>query len=141
MIGNWEELTRFQNKMQMTSLDGAPLLTRVLQASRMCSGLFMEVAELQDSFSWKMLRDSNRKEEPYVDKENVKREIVDCLFFLHHIAESFGINDTDLQATFIEVMANNRKRHLDGDFSEERVIPVSDITRLENKLDTIIKTL
>ena len=141
MIQNWDEMTNFQNTMQGCSLAGAPLKAKVHQAVRMCNGLFMEVAELQDSFSWKIARDVNRVEEPTIDRENVKREIVDCLFFLHHIGECFGIRPVDLNHTFNEVMANNKKRHIDGDFSSEEEKEShyeTSLERINAKLDKLI---
>jgi len=133
MISHWDEMTEFNNEMMGCSLKGAPLKPRVMHASRMCNGLFMEVAELQDSFSWKLNRDMHRKELPTVDKANLAREIVDCLFFLHHIGDAFDVLPNDLEATFIEVMANNRRRHIDGDLEEKE----DEEQSTDRKFDTI----
>ncbi len=114
MINHWEEMTKFQNKMNGRSLEGAPSGDRITLARQMCNALFMEVAELQDSFSWKPWRDSVA-----ADKENIKREIVDCLFFLHHIGTCFSIGPAELEAKYNEVMTNNVTRYHDGDFSGE----------------------
>ena len=130
----WDEMTHFQEKMDGCSLEGAPLGARAQHAVRMCNGLFMEVAELQDSFSWKNSRDVQRKEEPWVDKGNVAREIVDCIFFLHHVAQCFSIRPVDLEATFTEVMANNRRRHIDGDLEEPSI---ADEPEIKAQLATI----
>ena len=109
---------------------------RITLARQMCNALFMEVAELQDSFNWKPWREGIES-----DRENVKREIVDCLFFLHHIGECFGIRPVDLNATFNTVMANNKKRYHDGDFSSEEENESHHETSLERinaKLDKLI---
>ncbi len=114
MISNWQEMTDFQSKMNGESLAGAPQETRIALARDMCNALFMEVAELQDSFQWKPWRKGDQ-----VDRENIAREIVDCLFFLHHIGECFSLKPSDLEHKYNEVMANNRRRYHDGDFSGE----------------------
>ena len=116
----WDEMTHFQEKMDKCSLKGAPIGAKVFQAVRMCNGLFMEVAELQDSFSWKNSRDVHRGEEPWVDRDNVIREIVDCQLFLHHIGQCFDIIPSELEAAFQGIMVNNHRRHIDGDFSDEK---------------------
>jgi len=143
MINHWQEMTDFQNKMQKCNLEGSPLKAQVLRAARMCNGLFMEVCELQDSFSWKLSRDPHRNEEPSVDRDNVMREIVDCLFFLHHIGECFGIKPVDLEAKYVEVMANNRRRHIDGDLSGQKEKPgvtstTEELVTINAKLDKLI---
>jgi len=139
MIEHWQEMTDFHNKMQGQSLAGAPSLARVKEASKMCNALFMEVAELQDSFTWKLNRDRLREEEPKFDRHNVAREVVDCLFFLHHICEAAGVDALDLNAAFIEVMANNRRRHIDQNFSSDQ--EDAEERSVEEKLDTIINLL
>jgi NTP pyrophosphatase (non-canonical NTP hydrolase) len=67
--------------------------------------LFMEVAELVDSMNW------NPWKEEMHDRENLKREIVDCLFFLHHIAEVNNISAAELEEKYNWVMENNKKRY------------------------------
>lgn len=69
--------------------------------------LFMEVAELVDSYSWKPWRESVP-----ADIENLKRELVDIHFFLVHIMNCFGILPEDLNQKFEEVIANNEKRYV-----------------------------
>ncbi len=139
-------MTDFQNQMEGQSVGGMTDAQRVDKAFRMCSGLFMEVAELQDSFSWKLCRDINRGGTAEFDKPNIRREIVDCLFFLHHIAECFGITPNDLNQTFVGVMANNRRRHIDKDFSNEEVEEESReklyklTEKINSKLDRLINS-
>ncbi len=137
MINRWTEMTDFQNKMNGASLEGAPLPLRITLARQMCNALFMEVAELQDSFSWKPWRKDNQ----VLDRENLKREMVDCIFFLHHIGECFGITPAELNSKFDEVMTNNIKRYHDGDFSSEEENESQHLNTLERinaKLDQLI---
>ena len=69
--------------------------------------LFMEVAELVDSYSWKPWRESVP-----ADIENLKRELVDIHFFLVHIMNCFDIVPEDLNQKFEEVRLNNEKRYV-----------------------------
>jgi len=142
VINHWQEMTDFQNKMQKCSLEGSPLRARILRATSMCNALFMEVAELQESFTWKLSRDLHRKEIASVDRDNVAREIVDCLFFLHHVGECFAVKPVDLEAKYIEVMANNRRRHIDGDLSgqdePEDTNYTEELATINAKLDQLI---
>ena len=81
MIKKWQEMSKFWYSMnKFGNPAGMPTEQRIRHGRDLCNGLFMEVAELQDSFQWKPWREGIE-----VDKENLKREIVDCLFFLHHI--------------------------------------------------------
>ncbi len=74
--------------------------------------LFMEVSELVDSFpfaTWK-------KNE--IDVENIEREVVDVIFFLHHICRCFNIEVLDLEDRFVTVMENNYRRYGNGKMGE-----------------------
>lgn len=86
-----------------------PVLATALAwcAAAVALALFMEVAELVDSYSWKPWRESVP-----VDIENLKRELVDIHFFLVHIMNCFGIWPEDLNQKFEEVIANNEKRYV-----------------------------
>ena len=106
--------------------------TRHKTARDLALGLFMEVYELTDSFAWKPWRQISRP-----DTANLEREIVDCLFFLHHLAECFGIDAEDLANRYVKVMANNRKRYIDKDFSDEDTGPVDS----KEKIDSILSKL
>lgn len=90
----WQELDEFQDSM------GEPY-----RLNDYSLALFMEVAELVDSTNWKPWKGR------YDDVENIKREICDCIFFLHHIARKFDISPEDLRQKYEEVMKNNRKRY------------------------------
>jgi len=90
----WERITDFEDQMGRHPPDQLAL------------GLFMEVSELVDSFSWKPWRS-----EKWVDKDNLTREIVDIIFFLHHIARHFHISIFDLLEKFEWVLKNNERRY------------------------------
>lgn len=75
--------------------------------------LFMEVAELVDSYSWKPWRESSA-----LDIENLKRELVDIHFFLVHIMHRFGILPEDLHQKFEEVLANNERRYVKKPYTQ-----------------------
>ena len=68
--------------------------------------LVMEVAELVDSTSWKPWGAPKP-----VDTQNLKREIIDIIFFLVHIMRVHDIKYEDLAATFDSVIENNYKRY------------------------------
>jgi len=97
MIDKWTEITQFRRIM-------GPLY----RPEQYALGLFMEVAELTESFQFKPWKEGLGR---VIDQENLKREIIDCLFFLHHIAECFDITDFDLDQKFEEVLKNNERRY------------------------------
>ena len=97
MINKWDEITEFQKSMSQT-----------FTASEYALALFMEVAELTDSIQFKPWCGGHNA---VLDRSNLKREIVDCLFFLHHIAECYDITPGELQETFEWVMKNNKRRY------------------------------
>lgn len=115
MIGHWKELDEFQKNMTYRQPDEFwtdEAKTRF--AAKQALALFMEVAELTDSFQWKPWRDHAGADIP-----NLEREIVDCLFFLHHIAAAFDIKPEDLDKRFYQVLNNNKRRYVANDFSGE----------------------
>ncbi len=108
MIYKWWAMREYQQALgyDINKMD----LNERNEYARQCSlALFMEVSELTDSFQWKPWRPIGTP-----DKENLKREVIDCLFFLHHIAECFGIDGADLTEKFEEVMQNNYIRLKNG---------------------------
>ena len=74
MIEQWDKLDVFQDSM------GSHFNDREYSLA-----LFMEVAELVDSLNWKPWRGQP------MDRENLKREMIDVLFFVHHIARNHNI--------------------------------------------------
>lgn len=98
MIENWRALNRFQDSMGPH-----------YKPSEYALGLFMEVAELTESFQFKPWR---KHPEKMIDRENFKREVVDCLFFLHHLCRSFDVTPSELNAKFEEVLGNNELRYV-----------------------------
>ncbi len=103
MINNWKKITAFQKSMQYEE----PVLFSLYERRRhYVLGLYAEVGELLNSFSWKPWGDTKAP-----DIANIEREIVDCLFFLHHIAESFNVSAEDLEKRFEQVLKNNKFRY------------------------------
>ncbi len=98
MIDHWDEITEFRQSM-------GPLYT----PSEYALALFMEVSELTDSFNFKPWKPSQNTA---IDMDNMEREVVDCLFFLHHICECFSITPEQLNKRFEVVLANNKRRYI-----------------------------
>ena len=94
MIEQWDKLDAFQDSMGKHFNDVEYSLA-----------LFMEVAELVDSLNWKPWRGQP------LDRENLKREMVDVLFFVHHIARNHHITQEELRKKFNQVMKNNVNRY------------------------------
>lgn len=80
-----------------------------LAYARQCGlALHQEVAELCDSFQfaeWK---------KPHTDYANIEREVIDVIFFLHHICRCFNISVAALEERFVSVMENNYMRYGNG---------------------------
>ena len=94
MIEQWDNLDAFQDSM------GSHFNDREYSLA-----LFMEVAELVDSLNWKPWRGQP------MDRENLKRELIDVLFFVHHIARNHNITPEELRDKFKQVMKNNINRY------------------------------
>lgn len=94
MIEQWDKLDAFQDSMGKHFNDAEYSLA-----------LFMEVAELVDSMNWKPWRGQP------LDRENLKREMIDVLFFVHHIARNHNITPEELRDKFKQVMKNNVNRY------------------------------
>ena len=94
MIEQWDKLDAFQDSM------GSHFNDREYSLA-----LFMEVAELVDSLNWKPWRGQP------MDRENLKREMIDVLFFVHHIARNHNITPEELRDKFKQVMKNNINRY------------------------------
>jgi len=108
MIDNdlWEQMSDFNAAMNR-SPKFKSVREKIDLARDNCLGLFMEVSELTDSFPWKPWKPGLEQ----LDRENLKREIVDCFFFLHHIADCFEIGPDELRQKYQSVMENNIKRY------------------------------
>ena len=81
-------------------------------ASECAHALFVEVAELCSSWPFASWKTGD------TDVENIKREIIDCIFFLVNISMCFDITPADLQAKFIWVINNNARRIASGEHKE-----------------------
>jgi len=113
MIEFWSEMDLFlrERGIETGYMTDAERITYLRDHT---TGLFMEVAELMDSFNWKPWRDGED-----IDVNNLTREVIDCLFFLHHICDAAGVSRGDLRSAFSAILENNRKRYVDKNFSEE----------------------
>lgn len=97
---------------KLSGRDYEPGTPEAKEYARQCSlALFMEVAELVDSFQWKPWRSGVD-----VDVPNLQREIVDILHFIIHLVDSLGedmLDETlDLRAQW--VLDNNKARLVNG---------------------------
>jgi len=102
------EAIRAQQLTRGIDYSKATLAARKAYASECALALHVEVSELASSWafaSWKTTK---------TDEENIKREIVDCFFFLANIAASFDIKTEDLEKMFFWVLDNNAKRIANG---------------------------
>ena len=91
----------------------APLDRRMNSVRSSSLALIMEIAELVDSLPWKPWRSL---EDQNYNIDNVKREMIDIIFFLVAICEDLRISAEDLEIKFHEILKNNYKR-LDNGYS------------------------
>lgn len=89
-----------------------------------CLALFMEVAELTDSFPWKPWR---KIEEQTSNKDNACREMVDIFFFLAKVMRAAKVTPEEFMAKFEWVLNNNLDRLKNGYSSIMRFCPACKI--------------
>ena len=77
---------------------------KIIYASQCAHALMVEVAELSDSWAFAPWKTTN------TDIDNIKREVIDCFFFLLNICECFDITPEELDNKFLWVLENNQKR-------------------------------
>ena len=82
---------------------------KLTYASHCAHALMVEGAELSSSWAF-----APWKSTP-VDRENIKREVVDCIFFLVNICGCFDIESSELMKTFEWVLKNNARRMENGE--------------------------
>ena len=87
-------------------------LARLSYASECAHALFVEAGELSSSWPFASWKTGD------IDVENIKREIIDCIFFLVNIALCFDITTEDLAAMFSWVLNNNKNRIASGEHKE-----------------------
>lgn len=85
-----------------------------------CLALFMEVAELTDSFPWKPWR---KIDDQMSDKDNACREMVDIFFFLAKVMRAAKITPEEFIAKFEWVLNNNLDRLKNGYSKVTRFCP------------------
>jgi hypothetical protein len=98
-----------------------------------CLALFMEVAELTDSFPWKPWR---KIDDQTSDKDNACREMVDIFFFLAKVMRAAKITPEEFIAKFEWVLNNNLDRLKNGYSKALRFCPAC-----YEKVDYITDTL
>jgi NTP pyrophosphatase (non-canonical NTP hydrolase) len=84
---------------------------KVASSRNIALAIMMELAELVDSIQWKPWREL--ADQPF-DRENIKREIVDILFFLVAFCEDYEITGQELYDKFQWVLAHNYERLTNG---------------------------
>lgn len=84
---------------------------RNAQHRDLCLALHAEVSELLDAAPWKPWRPDGYK--PF-DAVNAAEELIDILFFLSSICETWGINEDALADTLERKLIENRRRVLKG---------------------------
>jgi dimeric dUTPase (all-alpha-NTP-PPase superfamily) len=82
---------------------------KIKYASECAHALMVEAAELSSSWAFASWKTTS------TDIDNIKREIIDCMFFLVNIAECFDITPEELDNKFLWVLDNNQKRILNGE--------------------------
>lgn len=104
----WQEIVEFHKAMGYSDVD----------LNDYTLALFMEVAELVESYSWKPWKPNKG-----TDIENLKRELVDIIFFLVRIMSWYQLTPEDLDDKFKEVIANNKRRYVKPEFVKEAIKP------------------
>lgn len=84
---------------------------KVASSRNIALAIMMELAELVDSIQWKPWREIC--DQPF-DRENIKREIVDIIFFLVAFCEDYDITGEELYSKFQWVLSHNLERLENG---------------------------
>lgn len=75
-----------------------------------------ELAEAREEFSWKPWA----KDEPFVNRERVRDEIIDALHFLGNMLTVMGVTDEELAGAYQEKQDINRARAESGTYSAKK---------------------
>jgi hypothetical protein len=75
-----------------------------------------ELAEVREEFSWKPWA----KDEPFVNRERVRDEIIDVLHFLGNMLTSIGVTDEELERAYQMKQEINRQRAASGTYSARK---------------------
>lgn len=75
-----------------------------------------ELAEVREEFSWKPWA----KDEPFVNRERVRDEIIDVLHFLGNMLTVVGVTDEELEAAYKRKQAINKRRAASGTYSAKK---------------------
>lgn len=72
-----------------------------------------ELAEVREEFSWKPWA----KDQPFVNKERVRDEIIDVMHFLGNMLTVMGVTDQELEGAYKKKQDINRQRAASGTYS------------------------
>ena len=105
-------LIKQQQLKRGLQFEGMPEEVRIKYASACALALHVEVGELSSSWAFAPWKST------VTDVENIKREIIDCIFFLANISFCFDITTDDLQRMFFWVLNNNQRRMASGEHKD-----------------------
>ena len=75
-----------------------------------------EMAEVREEFSWKPWA----KDEPFVNRDRVRDEVIDVLHFLGNILTAIGVTDEELEQAYKVKQNINRQRAASGTYSARK---------------------
>lgn len=81
-----------------------------------CTAAVQELAEVREEFSWKPWA----KDEPFVNRERVRDEIIDALHFLGNMLTVMGVTDEELAEAYQRKQEINRQRAASGTYSAKK---------------------
>jgi hypothetical protein len=77
---------------------------------------YQELAEAAVEFSWKPWA----KDEPFVNRERVRDELIDAMHFIGNILVGMGVTDEELARAYQDKQALNRRRASSGSYSAKK---------------------
>lgn len=75
-----------------------------------------ELAEVREEFSWKPWA----TDDPFVNRDRVRDEVIDVLHFLGNILVAIGVNDDELERQYMMKQDINRARASSGSYSAKK---------------------
>jgi dimeric dUTPase (all-alpha-NTP-PPase superfamily) len=95
---------------KMSTADAARYLTWNTFAA------FVEVAEVQVEFSWAPWA----QDEPFVNRDRVRDEVIDALHFLGNMLVAVGVTDEELARAYQDKDSVIRSRQASGSYSKQK---------------------
>lgn len=77
---------------------------------------YQELGEIGVEFSWKPWA----VDEPFVNRERVRDEIVDVMHFLGNMLVALDVSDEELEAAYVAKQAKNTRRKESGTYSAQK---------------------